>query len=122
MCNSVIMFYFFLFSISSYFVPGMRFAIVGLALFWMIGTEGGVFEDNGMANIATIVSDIDDLNEASKDLEEMESRLNGLDKHQALIAQTKSDLTDALNKDSLANNFNHENNENTENSGRNYIS
>merc|ERR1712179_902207 len=92
----------------------MRFAIVGLALFWMIGTEGGVFEDNGMANIATIVSDIDDLSEAAKDLAEMETRLNGLDKHQALIAQTKSDLTDALNKDSLANNFNHENTENSD--------
>jgi len=87
----------------------MKIAIIVISLALMATVEGGVFEDNGMTNIATIISDIGDIGDAGDDLDVMEARLQGLDAKQSDVEAVKTTLTDAMDASALANDFDHPN-------------
>ena len=90
-------------------VAAMKIAIIVISLVLMATVEGGVFEDNGMTNIATIISDIGDIGDAGDDLDVMEARLEGLDAKQSDVEDVKTALTNAMDKSDLENDFDHPN-------------
>ena len=90
-------------------VAAMKIAIIVISLALMATVEGGVFEDNGMTNIATIIADIGDIGDAGDDLDVMEARLEGLDAKQSDVEDVKTALTNAMDKSDLENDFDHPN-------------
>ena len=87
----------------------MKFAIIALALVAAVAVEGGVLSDNGLETIATIQANVEDIGQASDDLNSMEIKLAGLADEEAKITKAKTLMTTQMSKAQLTNEFNHPN-------------
>ena len=87
----------------------MKFAIIALALVAAVAVEGGVLSDNGLGTIATIQANVEDIGQASDDLNAMEIKLAGLADEEAKITKAKDLMTTQMSKAQLTNEFNHPN-------------
>ena len=87
----------------------MKFAIIALALIAAVAVEGGVLSDNGLETIATIQANVEDIGQASDDLNAMEIKLAGLADEEEKITKAKTLMTTQMSKEQLTNDFNHPN-------------
>ena len=87
----------------------MKFAIIALALIAAVAVEGGVLSDNGLETIATIQANVEDIGQASDDLNAMEIKLAGLADEEAKISAAKDLMTTQMSKAELTNDFKHDN-------------
>ena len=96
-------------NIKLFFPSAMKFAIIALALVAAVAVEGGVLSDNGLETIATIQANVEDIGQASDDLNAMEIKLAGLADEEATISAAKDLMTAQMSKEQLTNAFNHPN-------------